>query len=401
MVVAKSSIQLSVSEYVSHLSVVPNCVVAALTDGTIAYIPVSEMSNPAPDRISLTTLRKASREVAIAGLTGIPTTPMALASTDTKGRLNIWDLRAKAALQHDIELIGTNKTATAMSVSNFGEIAVGTESSPDAEISVFDIRQIKTTKPLVNYSESHNDDITDLQFHPNIRNRLLSGSTDGIVNLFDITVQDEDEAVLEAYNHQASIHRTGFFTNANQALEKLRIGDSKAEISKDLVFALSHMETLTVFPIDLADDENERMETSALQKLSAPKEFGDLRSAWNCQYVADYSKQHFLVGSNDDHWASLIPILDGHPQPPCVLEGGHGGEVLRCFDFWQPGGACFTGGEDGCVKLWDVQGRTEQALGIQAASEKALHKSKSHADHKNQKRILKRSDPIKRDTDVK
>lgn len=396
MVVAKSSVQLSTSEYVSHVSVVPNYVVAALTDGTIAYIPISEMSASPLDRKAVSTLRKAPNEFAPAGLAGVPSTPMALASCNTRGRLNIWDLRAKTALQHDIEAIGTDKVATAMGVSNFGDIAIGTEAGLDAEISVFDIRQIKATKPLVKYSDSHNDDITNLQFHPNIPNRMLSGSSDGVVNLFDITVQEEDEAVLEAYNHQASIHRTGFFTDADSALEKLQLGNTKTGLSKDFVFALSHMETLTVFPIDWMEDGNEALKTSTEKKASAVREFGDLRSAWNCQYVADYSKQHFLIGSNDDRWASLIPILNGQPQAPYLLEGGHGDDVVRCFDLWQPGGACFTGGEDGCIKLWDIQGRIDQTLKLTAGSEKTSHESKTHVNNKKSKRILKRSDPLKR-----
>lgn len=198
-------------------------------------------------------------------------------------------------------------------------LAVGTElADGDAGVQVFDLRNTK--EPLVKYMDSHNDDVTDVRFHPSQPNKLVSGSTDGIVNVYDLNITDESEAVTHAFNHDASIHRCGF-------------------LDEPRVFALSHMETLAVYE---ATDEN-----------TETKDFGDLREAWNCQYVADYDGGCFLVGSNDNQWLKLIPFQDEQPMDPINLEGGHGEEVVRAFAFHPTSPELvYTAGEDGHVKLW-------------------------------------------------
>ena len=50
-----------------------------------------------------------------------------------------------------------------------------------------------------------------LRFHPGSDNFLLSGSTDGLVNILDTRIADEDEVVIQAVNH-GSIHHAGFLS---------------------------------------------------------------------------------------------------------------------------------------------------------------------------------------------
>lgn len=48
------------------------------------------------------------------------------------------------------------------------------------------------------YREIHSDDVATLSFHPvaNQQHILLSGSTDGLFSVTDLTLTDEDDAVL-------------------------------------------------------------------------------------------------------------------------------------------------------------------------------------------------------------
>jgi len=375
MVEAKTSVQLSPREYVSHIVALPQYVVAGLTDSSILQLPLTL------DADALTTIQpgappSAKNQATTTGLASLPATPMAIVTCDSQGHLKTWDLRMRGA-QQQTNALDSKLTVTAMGVSNFGEVALGTAAQPDAEIYVYDVRQIKASKPLVRYRESHNDDVTDLQFHPSVRNLMLSGSTDGVVNLFDTSITDEDEAVIEAYNNISSIHRTGFFTDTLTGVLNLNLKNEPASIQNNRVFALSHMETLKVFPVG-NDDK------------SVNEDYGDLREKWSCQYVADYSKNHFMIGSNDEGWAGLVPMHFGAPQPLIKLDNGHGNEVVRCFDISQASGACYTGGEDGNVKLWDIGGHfdTTAKLASEVGGNGALRpgksKKKTLKDRKNE-----------------
>lgn len=51
-------------------------------------------------------------------------------------------------------------------------------------------------------SENH-DDITALQYHPSDNHMLLSGGDDGLVGVFDTTIQDDNESLIQAFNHGA------------------------------------------------------------------------------------------------------------------------------------------------------------------------------------------------------
>ena len=98
---------------------------------------------------------------------------------------------------------------------------------------------------------------TQLQYHPTRSNILLSGSTDGLVNIYDTTVTDEDEALVQVINH-GSVHHAGF-------------------LSERTIFALSHDEHFSVYPATDPDDASQEPE---------PVHFGDVREPLGCEYVA-------------------------------------------------------------------------------------------------------------------
>ena len=96
-------------------------------------------------------------------------------------------------------------------------------------------------------------------FHPANSSWLLSGSTDGLVNIFDTTITDEDEALLQITNHGSSIHQAGFLSSTE-------------------LYALSHDENFSVYPLDTTHDE---------AITATPLAFGDLRARLSCDYVID------------------------------------------------------------------------------------------------------------------
>lgn len=86
---------------------------------------------------------------------------------------------------------------------------------------------------------------------------LLSGSTDGLVNIYDTTVSEEEDALLQVVKH-SSIHRAGFLHDT-------------------AVYALSHDELFAVHPVTCADE--------SCDDEVKPVDFGDLRPVLKAEYV--------------------------------------------------------------------------------------------------------------------
>lgn len=117
-----------------------------------------------------------------------------------------------------------------------------------------------TSEPLRHYTESHNDTITQLAFHPNQPQTLLSAATDGLVSIFDAAIADEDDALVQVLNHKAAVHCAGF-------------------LSDDEVYAISSDEQLSVYTLSKPTDA----EDAALPIVN----IGDVRETLGCSYVID------------------------------------------------------------------------------------------------------------------
>jgi WD40 repeat protein len=130
--------------------------------------------------------------------------------------------------------------------------------------------------PVIQYVESHSDDVTEvcrsntpllpvadvfqLQFHPSSPQILLSGSTDGLVNVYNTTITDEEEALHQTINHGASIHHANFLSEVD-------------------IFALSHDEKFSMY--ELVTNSEEGVEEPP------PTHFGDMREKLGGEYVAN------------------------------------------------------------------------------------------------------------------
>lgn len=133
------------------------------------------------------------------------------------------------------------------------------------------------------YSDLHSDDITTLTYHPSNPSILLSGSTDGLVNISDTSIADEDEVVSRTLNLNASVHRAGF------------LGPTQ-------VYALSHDERFAVYDVQEVEG-----------KADAVRDFGDMRAAIGCRYVADVVAKvdgsGAIVGAGAQEYVPSILVL--------------------------------------------------------------------------------------------
>ncbi|KAK5631540.1 hypothetical protein RRF57_007254 [Xylaria bambusicola] len=189
---------------------------------------------------------------------------------------------------------------------------------------------VSTTLPR---SRKLKADTRQLNFHPSDPNILLSGSTDGLVNICDTRITDEDEVIIQTFNHDSSIHHAAFLNDTE-------------------VYAISHDERLALY--DMAE---------GVEKGAATTDFGDMRALLGCQYIANifakangagavigagaHEQQAFelIHLTKDDTWALDRANSVGLP-------GAHSGEIVRSFCFYDEAQMVFSAGEDGFIKAW-------------------------------------------------
>ena len=78
------------------------------------------------------------------------------------------------------------------------------------------------------------------------------------MNIYDTSVTDEDDALIQVFNHGSSISHAGFLSGTS-------------------IYALSHDEHFSIYPFDGPEDGDNR---SAIA-------YGDLRPVLNCEYIVD------------------------------------------------------------------------------------------------------------------
>ena len=125
-----------------------------------------------------------------------------------------------------------------------------------ANTSLWCNRDLRTNRMRWQNAEN-NDEITAVDFHPSQENLILVGGDDGLVSLFDVSITEEDDSLVQAVNH-GPIHKAGF-------------------LQSDALFALSSDQNFALHPVYSAKRDEE----------PAPILLGDLRPLIPCEYVID------------------------------------------------------------------------------------------------------------------
>lgn len=246
-------------------------------------------------------------------------------ATATMSAVKIWDVRSNNCLA----TISNDKNAPFLSLdSRHNMLGCGTGlTGSDAELHIYDIR--KWDSPLRSLVDSHHDDITDISFHPSDPNVLMSGSTDGYTNIYDLRQADEEDALHQVINF-ASIHSCGW-------------------LAPRRIFTLSHMETFAIHELNDKSDES---------KEPRPVEFNDVREPWGCDYVVDIYPGYVACGNSQEGTGKLriLPLQGEEVDTKNAIDinAAHGDEVIR--DVLVPARnskLLYSCGEDSNVKIWE------------------------------------------------
>lgn len=216
------------------------------------------------------------------------------------------------------------------------------------------------------YSESHSDDITQVHFHPRDRDRLASGSTDGLVNVFDLSRGAEEEALLITCNSDSSAGSVCW---------------SGADYTQ--LLCLSHDEGLHLWDLGQLDTE----EPLTIYSTSDARSLTPLPDGGGVDYLVggtwlEKAQKLLVVGGNNSGDLHLMECDDRGLHLLRSLEGGHSSTV-RCFLWDTVGESMVTGGEDAQLLLWRPGGE-ELTSGKRESvkSESALRvKSRPHKKH--------------------
>lgn len=143
-----------------------------------------------------------------------PNDPNQLITSSLDGTIKFWDTRkaGKSALtfKDDTAESGQLKPFLSFDVSKSGHfLCAGTEVFEGDAFLVFG--DARTAKVLGGYWESHSDDITQVAFHPFLSDSVASGSSDGLINIYDLKSGTEDDALVNCINTESTVDKLTWY----------------------------------------------------------------------------------------------------------------------------------------------------------------------------------------------
>lgn len=111
-------------------------------------------------------------------------------------------------------------------------LCAGTEKiDQDVYALFYDVRK---NSIMGGYWESHSGDICSVRFHTENPDCIASGSTDGLINIYDISQSNEDDALEYCLNTESSVANLQWHSNEND---------------KDVLSCITHTNDLHLYDV--------------------------------------------------------------------------------------------------------------------------------------------------------
>lgn len=262
-------------------------------------------------------------------------------SASTDGTVKRWDARLAGGKPVQLFKGYPSNLFISFDIScNNHVVCAGTEKvGEDALLVFWDARvsseALSTTRdPLGAYSETHSDDITQVCFHPSNPNMIVTGSTDGLVNVFDISADDEERALV---------------TTCNSASSVSCIGWSGRDYKQ--IYCMTHDEGFCWWDLNHLDTEEPftRLNIKNIREIVNMKE--DHLDYLIGGLYHEKMDRLFVIGGTHTGRIDLMTCTPSGLTPVSSLKGGHTATVRSfCWDVQDD--TLLTGGEDARLVLW-------------------------------------------------
>lgn len=224
------------------------------------------------------------------------------------------------------------------------------------------------------YSESHSDDITQVRFHPQDKDRLASGSTDGLVNVFDLSQGTEEEALLSTCNSNSSASVICW-----------------CGVDYTQLLCLSHDEGLHLWDLRRLDTD-EPLTVYSTSDARSLDDGGAVDYLVGGRWLENAQKLLVVGGKNNGE----VQLMECRDKGLCLLRslvGGHT-SMVRCFVWDEAEDSLVTGGEDSQLLLWKTRGEMSTPRKMECRkSQSALRlKYRPHKKHGDQNKKKKAPD---------
>ncbi|XP_061393573.1 WD repeat-containing protein 89 [Musca vetustissima] len=276
--------------------------------------------------------------VKVCGVRFLDESPNNLLVGTTNGIVRLFDIRTQkeqARFENDA-IIGTQPAPKNICTfdrnANSRLLCTGTEELHSNVYLVFyDLRE---RKHMGDYFDCHQSDVTTLRFHPQNPDILCSGSTDGLINTFDLKEASEEDALNITINTESSVHKINWHKNVYE---------------KDILSCITHTNDFKVYEAEEGDllAEFERDKITEIIKRKSPA---------NCNLIDAHSTSDggilLLTGSNLNKGEIMRSLAYQNKKllPFANFDGNK--QIVRESVYDANTNVLITAGEGSIVTLW-------------------------------------------------
>lgn len=262
-------------------------------------------------------------------------------SSSHDGTIKLWDMRleSKCVKEFKDDSEGPKMLKPLLDFDIFCNnnfLCGGTELiDDDAFILFWDVRSAKL---LGGYWESHMGDITQIKCHPQKQDVLATGSTDGLINIFDISKYSEEDAIMHSLNTESSVEKISWLS---------------LDRNDDIVSCITHSQDLQLWH---HDDASPFMQFGR----DSIRDLSKMKSRHGC-FIVDVHKTNkpdeLLLLAGERKCLRTLSVHNKKLKPLSNLMGNK--QIVRASWYDINSEVLVTGGEGGILSIWKPQTYTE------------------------------------------